>query len=88
MKRSEVVKQLTERFEQMDLNITPGVLAEIAMRIVEDAGMQPPNITLKEMFPDSPLLTAENHYYGVWEEEDLSSYPSMTEDIDDVPLKG
>ena len=87
MKRSEILKQLTERFEQMGLNITPGVLAEIALRIVEDAGMQPPNITLKEMFPNSTLLTAEKHYYAVWEEEEIN-YPSMIEDLDDVPLKG
>jgi hypothetical protein len=87
MKRSEVVKQLEERFKEMQLNITPGILAEIAMRIVEDAGMQPPNITLKEMFPNSGLLVESTDYYAVWEDEEVV-YQSMAEDIDDVPLKG
>lgn len=42
MKRSEMAKILEERFEQIGLNITPAILAESVLRMIEDAGMQPP----------------------------------------------
>lgn len=73
MKRSEMKKILETRFEQIGLNMTPEILAESVMRMIEDAGMQPPNITLDQLIPGSVVRTnpgEHQHYYACWEPED------------------
>ncbi len=70
MKRSEMLKILETRFKEIGLNITPSVLAESVMRMVEDAGMQPPNITLNELLASElTYIGQEKYYYACWEPE-------------------
>jgi hypothetical protein len=46
MKRSEMAEILSKRFEEIGLNTTPSVLAESVLRMIEDAGMNPPDYTV------------------------------------------
>jgi hypothetical protein len=88
MKRSEAIQRIKANLKlrpethDMALAFQDGkiswgkfceVLAEEALLIAEDIGMQPPNITLEELIPNSGLKTDPNeyrHYYACWEPED------------------
>lgn len=45
-------------------------IAEVILQVQEEAGMQPPNVTLDELVPGFLTSTGERHYYACWEDED------------------
>jgi hypothetical protein len=55
-------------------NYESGIYEERAKRLLEfiekDLGMQPPNITLDELFPKSGLYADKKDFYACWEPED------------------
>ena len=47
--------------------------ANLILSLIEKAGMQPPNVTLTQLFPNVNIEIAEmhsKHFYAVWEPED------------------
>lgn len=80
MKRSEalilIANQLDflkSRFEGFRTNFTAQELSEadVILTTLEEAGMQPPNVTLDQLIPKSGLkIDPEyDHYYACWEPE-------------------
>ena len=76
MKRSEMIDEImccllsyAATYPQYPLNMLK-IAAEEILKMQENKGMQPPNITLKELFPGSILEEDNKHYYACWEPED------------------
>jgi hypothetical protein len=44
-------------------------IAETILAVQEEAGMQPPNVTLEELFKDGLHVIGDTNYYAVWEDE-------------------
>jgi hypothetical protein len=80
MKRSEALKLIANqldflkgRFHGLRTNFSESELkeADVILTTLEDAGMQPPLITLEQLIPTADLKpTGEPpHYYACWEPE-------------------
>lgn len=73
MKRSEMAKILETRFDEIGLNITSSVLAESVMRMIEDAGMQPPKIKRTVNLDNRPTdynrIFSYDEYVDQWDKE-------------------
>ncbi len=78
MKRSDALKLIANqldflkgRFHGLRTTFSEAELkaADVILTTLEDAGMQPPNITLDELIPGSGLKTDTKHYYACWEPE-------------------
>jgi len=81
MKRSEMLKLVANQlnflngtFDGLKDIFTEAELAkaDVILTTMEEAGMQPPNIKLSQMFPKSECQVVEdnNYWYGCWEPED------------------
>jgi hypothetical protein len=76
MKRSEMVDKIYNYmlYETGDVHDTTHahnckIDAEAIMKLLEKAGMQPPNTTLDKMIPGSGLKEDNPHYYACWDPE-------------------
>jgi hypothetical protein len=81
MKRSEALALianqldfLNNKFEGVRFDFTKEELAhaDVILTTLEAAGMQPPNITLRELIPRSlcqVILDVDKHRYACWEPE-------------------
>lgn len=83
MKRSDALKLIANqldflngRFKGFRSNFSEPELrnADVILTTLEQAGMQPPNITIDELIPGSGLKTdpsQSQHYYACWEPEEV-----------------
>lgn len=80
MKRSDMLKLIANqldflngRFHGLRLRFTDEELkkADVILTTLEQAGMQPPNITLEQLIPGALKVApeAEKHFYACWEPE-------------------
>ena len=72
MKRSNlkaILKEVIQKRTNEDSE-TCKLLAIEIMDKLEEIGMQPPNITIDKLIPNSGLVTIERHYYACWEPEE------------------
>ena len=78
MKRSEMIAKLRDYF--FGEEVRPENFCGLSNKFIEDfsdsiltflesQGMQPPNITLEEMFTETTLRHEEKFYYSCWEPE-------------------
>lgn len=81
MKRSNALKLIANQlsflngtFNGVKDVFTPAEIAsaDVILTTMEEAGMQPPNIKLNQMFPKSECQVVEDndYWYGCWEPED------------------
>ena len=76
MKRSEAVELIAQELKVIDSGSTYPIShyrndAGIILTKLEGAGLQPPNITIKELIPGllTPAPGTEVHFYACWEPE-------------------
>lgn len=71
MKRSEMLNKLYEATDKFISSDSKQNLIDFLLDECEKLGMQPPNITLNELFPNSGLKhTGPVNHYACWEPED------------------
>ena len=83
MKRTEMLKLIANqlyflngRFHGLRVNFTQEELnkADVILTTMEQAGMQPPNVTLEQLHPGSGLAVhtgQRQDYYACWEPEEV-----------------
>lgn len=91
MKRSEMQNKIAELIEINLESIQEfgdaSLVAGLILYMIEENGMQPPNITLDQLLPGE-LRTAPGapiHYYACWEPEDIVCHRCGA--VDDVRIK-
>ena len=74
MKRSEMIRKMAIAHSALDWSgksYDYDELATYLLSIIEEAGMQPPNISLNELISGPLKVDYEyKHYYACWEPED------------------
>jgi hypothetical protein len=75
MKRKEMIERLACFLSEEQGCRKVGSYAEMIIAFLESQGMQPPNVRLNQLFPNSDdiqLVEEENlkHWYACWEPED------------------
>jgi hypothetical protein len=75
MKRSEMVELMALTIAKQAINSgnhdidISWINVDALLAKMEEAGIQPPNATLKELFNGTLEILGDTNYYAVWEDE-------------------